>query len=171
MDEDPTAGPPGAPSDPSDAPGPAGAPGLPGTAGPPGGDRAERAVRALRTTLLVCAGTCLALGVLGLALTVLTTGSATRWPGLSLLATGQLLALVAAAGAWAGLRRVLAGAPPAAVTAGVRRLLRVLRTVLVVLLVAGVVGWLVARPSAAVAVVACALVSGQAAVVLHLLQR
>ncbi|WP_193312878.1 hypothetical protein [Georgenia subflava] len=137
----------------------------------PGG-AADRAARALRVTLLVTAGACLGLGAMGLALALLTgTDSSALWPGLTLLALGQLVALVAAAVAGTGLRRVLAGAPPREVTTRVRARLGHLSTALVALLAVAAAGWILARPSAVVAVLACALVSVQLAVVLRLLRR
>jgi hypothetical protein len=131
----------------------------------------DRAVRALRTTLLVCAGACVALGVMGLAVALLTQDAAALWPGASLLGAGQLAMLVAAAVAGLGLRAVLRGDEPRPVTTRVRGHLATVRTVLLVVLALGVVAWIVARPSAVVAVVACGLVSAQAAVLLHLLKR
>ena len=132
----------------------------------------DRAVRALRTTLGVSAAACLALGAMGLAITLLTgTDSPALWPGVSLLAVGQLVMLVAVGAAGSGLRAVLRGAEPRPVTTQVRATLGVLRTVLAVALVVGVIAWILVRPSAVVAVVACGLVAAQGAVALHLLRR
>ncbi|WP_127132073.1 hypothetical protein [Georgenia sp. SYP-B2076] len=135
-------------------------------------EAAARAASVLRTTLAGCVGACLALGVMGLALTALTgADGAVAWPGVSLLGLGQLLALVAAAVAGWGLRRVLAGDAPRAVTARVRSALGRVEQALLVLLALGALAWVVARPEATVAILACALVSAQVAAVLHLLRR
>ncbi|TRW43437.1 hypothetical protein [Georgenia yuyongxinii] len=139
---------------------------LPDPASPTG-----RAVRALRTTLLACAGACFALGVMGVAVALLTEDTSALWPGATLLGAGQLAMLVAAAVAGLGLRAVVRGAEPRPVTTRVRRHLATVRTVLAVVLALGVVAWIVVRPSAVVAVVATGLVSAQAAVLLHLLRR
>ncbi|MFH5821969.1 hypothetical protein [Georgenia sp. AZ-5] len=130
-----------------------------------------RAVRALRTTLMVCAGACLALGAMGLAIALLTGTGGPVLPGLTMLAAGQSVALAAAAVAGLGLRRVLRGAEPHAVTTAVRARLGTCERVLAAALVLGGAGWVALRPGAVVAVVACALVSAQLAVVLHLLRR
>lgn len=129
-----------------------------------------RSLRALRSALLATVGACLALGALAIGVVLLTgTGTALLWPGLSVLAGGQLLALVAAAVTALGLRRVLLGDEPAAALArtalGLRRLARLVLAVCV----AGVVIWGVLRPEALVVTTACALVAAQAAAVLHVL--
>ncbi|GAA1653782.1 hypothetical protein [Georgenia ruanii] len=132
----------------------------------------DRAVRALRIALGVSAGACLALGVMGFAVALLTgTDSPALWPGVSLLAVGQLVMLVAVGAAGSGLHAVLRGAEPRPVTTRVRATLGTLRTVLAVALVLGVTAWILVRPSAVVAVVACGLVGAQGVVALHLLRR
>ncbi|WP_341360204.1 hypothetical protein V5H98_02975 [Georgenia sp. M64] len=132
---------------------------------------AVRATRALRTTLLATAGASVALGVLGLLVAVLTSGSSTMWPGVSLFAVGQLVALTAAALTWRGLRRVVAGAAPRTVTTAVRSWLGRLAVAELVLLAVVAGAWLLLRPEAVVAVVACVLVSAQLAALLHVLRR
>ncbi|WP_448073495.1 hypothetical protein [Georgenia yuyongxinii] len=139
---------------------------LPDPASPAG-----RAVRALRTTLQVSAGACVALGIMGLAVALLTEDTSALWPGATLLGAGQLAMLVAAAVAALGLRAVVRGAEPRPVTTRVRGHLATVRTVLAVVLALGVVAWILVRPSAVVAIVASGLVSAQAAVLLHLLKR
>ncbi|GAA4418509.1 hypothetical protein GCM10023169_08170 [Georgenia halophila] len=129
-----------------------------------------RAVRALRTALLVTAGACVALGILGASL-VLLSGATDPWPGLTLLLTGQVVALVAALVSAVGLRRVLRGDERGAVTARVRSAYGVLASVLAALLIAGVTGWVLVRPDAWLAVVACALLTAQLVAVLRYLRR
>jgi hypothetical protein len=129
-----------------------------------------RAVRALRIALLVCAGACVVLGLMGAALVLLTDDDALLWPGLTLLGLGQLAGLVGAAVASLGLRRVLTGSDPREVTPRVRATLGRLSIVLGVVLAIGAVAWIVVRPSAWVAVVACALVSVQLVALLRFLR-
>lgn len=134
-------------------------------------DAVARAVRALRITLLVCAGACVVLGLMGAALVLLTGDDSSLWPGLTLLGAGQLVGLLGAATAGLGLRRVLTGTEPQVVTPRVRAALGGLSTTLAVVLAVGAVAWIVARPSAWVAVLACALVSAQLVALLRFLRR
>ncbi|WP_143427032.1 hypothetical protein [Georgenia soli] len=138
---------------------------------PPEDAAVARAVRALRITLLVCAGACVALGLMGAALVLLTADSGALWPGLTLLAAGQVAGLLGAAAAGLGLRRVLTGTEPQPVTRRVRATLGRLGTALAVALAAGAAVWIVVRPTAWVAILACALVSAQLVVVLRFLRR
>lgn len=131
-----------------------------------------RAARALRITLTATAAACIVLGVIGLAVAMLAgSDDEVLWPGLSLLALAQLVALLAAGTAGWGLRRLVRGAEPRAVTARVRATLRVLEHALLVLLVLGAAAWIVVRPAAAVSAVSCAVVGAQLALVLHLLRH
>ncbi|MCK6209769.1 hypothetical protein KZX45_04345 [Georgenia sp. EYE_87] len=130
-----------------------------------------RAARALRIALLVCAGACVALGLMGAGLALLTRDDAALWPGLTLLGVGQLAGLAGATVAGLGLRRVLTGSAPRDVTPRVRATLGRLGTVLGAVLVTGAAAWILARPSAWVAVLACALVSAQLVAVLRFLRR
>lgn len=138
---------------------------------PPEDTAVARAVRALRTTLVACAGACVALGLMGAALVLLTEDSGTLWPGLSLLAAGQVAGLLGAVAAGLGLRQVLTGTEPRPITRRVRAVLGHLGTVLAVALGAGAAAWILARPTAWVAVLACALVSAQVVVLLRFLRR
>jgi len=138
---------------------------------PPEEAAVARAVRALRTTLLVCAGVCVALGLMGAALVLLTDDTRSLWPGLTLLAAGQVAGLLAAVSAGLGLRRVLTGTEPHRVTPRVRAALGRLGTALAAALAVGATAWIVLRPSAWVAVLACALVSAQVVAVLRFLRR
>ncbi|MDD9207747.1 hypothetical protein PU560_14925 [Georgenia sp. 10Sc9-8] len=129
-----------------------------------------RSLRALRGALLATVGACLVLGALAVGVVVLTgTDDALLWPGLSLLAVGQLLALVAAAVVALGLRSVLVGGLPAAALARTASRLRRLARLVVVACVVGVVVWGLVRPEALVVTVACALVVAQVPAVLHVL--
>ena len=134
-------------------------------------DAVARAARALRVALLVCAGACVVLGLMGAALALLTGDDAALWPGLTLLGAGQLAGLVGAAVAGLGLRRVLTGSAPRDVTPRVRSTLGRLGTTLGAVLVIGAAAWILVRPSAWVAVLACALVSAQLVAVLRFLRR
>lgn len=148
-----------------DRPAPAATPAEPARAG------SVRSARALRITLVATAAACIVLGLIGLGVALLAgSDDEVMWPGLSLLALAQAVALVATGAAGWGLRRLLRGDEARHVTDRVRAVLRVLEIVLLVLLVVGAVVWIVARPATTVAVVSSAVVGAQVALVLHILR-
>lgn len=131
-----------------------------------------KAARALRITLFSAAAACIVLGVIGLGIALLAGDhDEIIWPGLSLLALAQFVALIATGTAAWGLRRLVKGAEPRPVTDRVRTTLRALEYALLILLVIGAAVWIVVRPSVAVSAVSSAIVGAQVALVLHLLRH
>ncbi|MHB1064789.1 MAG: hypothetical protein ACYC1Z_09960 [Georgenia sp.] len=131
-----------------------------------------KAARALRITLISAAAACIVLGLIGLGIALLAgDDDEIMWPGLSLLALAQFVALIATGTAGWGLRRLRKDAEPRPVTDRVRATLRALEYALLILLVIGAAVWIVVRPSAAVSAVSSAIVGAQVALVLHLLRH
>ncbi|ROR72426.1 hypothetical protein [Bogoriella caseilytica] len=132
-----------------------------------------RAVRPLRITLLTTAGAAVAYGVLGVALTVMS-GETNPWPGVSLLLVAQAVALAGAVGAGLAWRRALQSLETPehlpGIAAGVRGLLSLLLRIHGALLILGVTVWMIARPDAWLAILACAAVAAQLLAVLRFLR-
>lgn len=132
-----------------------------------------RAIRPLRLTLLTTAGAAVAYGVLGVALTVMS-GETNPWPGVSLLLIAQAVALAGAIGAGLAWRRALEAleAPEQlpAITSRVRGLLSLLLRIHGALLILGVTVWMILRPEAWLAILACAAVAAQLLAVLRFLR-
>ncbi|MEE6274319.1 hypothetical protein [Georgenia wangjunii] len=134
--------------------------------------RVARAVRGLRDALVACGAACLVLGVFAVGAVLLAGDDAgAAWPAVTLLGSGQLLALVGAGVAAAALRAVLRGSGPAPALARTHAILGLLARLVLVACVAGATAWVVARPGAALMTLALALVTAQLAAVLAVVRR
>lgn len=127
---------------------------------------------ALRFVVLGGGATCLLLAVIASALLFLAgAGSPVAWPVVSLLGGGQLVALLAAGRAGWGLLAMRRRAAPAAVIALVARHLQLLQRALLVWCVLATAGWVLARPSLAMATLLVAAVTAQGTLVLAVFRR